>query len=92
MDLNDMAVAIIVPIILRLENRWDQRRDLLSSLASNKMITIAVHIFSDVRIIILLDTTGSPDPQPLNSKLVRNILGNFKEYSLSDNPKLVALD
>ena len=92
MDLNDMAVAIIVPIILRLKNLWDQRRDLLSSLASNKMITIAVHIFSDVRIIILLDTTGSPDPQPLNSKLVRNILGNFKEYSLSDNPKLVALD
>ena len=76
MDLTEMAAAIIIPSLLRLKKRRDQRRQLLSSLASDEMIT--VRIFSDVLSLILLDATGSPDPQPLNAELVRKILVNFK--------------
>ena len=48
-----------------------------------------VEIFSDVLSIILKDTTGSPEPKPINRKLVRDILLYYGEEHLARDKQLL---
>lgn len=48
-----------------------------------------VNIFKDVLSLILMDATGSPEPKPLNQKLVRDILLCYDEEQLAQDDELL---